>query len=86
MGASKGEIMAKRVFFAIACVVLSVHATAWGQGPGYASRVRYGSSAGPWGGGPGVMQASYQQALQPGPMQAGPMQAGAMRGGPMQPG
>ena len=35
-GASKGEIMAKRTFFAIVCVVLSVHATAWGQGPGYA--------------------------------------------------
>ncbi len=71
--------MAKKTFLAIVCVVLSVHATAWGQGPGYALQGPYGPPAGPWAGGPGVMQAAYQQ----GPMQAGPM----MPGGPMmQPG
>ena len=75
--------MAQRTFFAIACVVLSVHAAAWGQGPGYSLQGPYGPygpPAGPWGGGTGVMQAAYQQ----GPMQAGPMQPGPMQAGPMQ--
>ena len=60
--------MAKRSFFAFVCVVLSVHATAWGQGPGYALQGPYGPPAGPWAGGPGVVQAAYQsEALQAGP-------------------
>ena len=64
--------MAKRGFFAIVCVVLSIHATAWGQGPGYGPQGPYGPPAGPWavgpGSAPGVVPANFQQ----GPMQAGP--------------
>ena len=59
--------MAKRTFFVIVCVVLSVSATAWAQGPGYALQGPYGPPAGPWVGGPGEAQAA-----QPGAMQAGP--------------
>ena len=86
--ASKGEIMAKSTFFAIAVVVLSAHAAAWAQGPGYALQGPYGQPAGPWSGGPnggpGMVPAAYQQAMmQPGMMQGGPMQPGMMQG-PMQ--
>ena len=65
LGASKGEIMAKRTFFAIVCVVLSVHATAWGQGPGYALQGPYGPPAGPWAGGPGGMRPASMPAAYP---------------------
>src|SRR5208282_6470480 len=85
LGASKGEIMAKRTFFAIAFVVLSAHAVAWAQGPGYALQGPYGPPASPWaggqGGGPVVVQAAYQPGMmQPGTMQGGPMQPGMMQG------
>ena len=75
LGASKGEIMAKRSFFAIVCVVLSIHATAWGQGPGYGPQGPYGPPAGPWAGvAPAVR--SRRCRCSRGPMQPGPMQAG----------
>src|SRR5580700_10709772 len=79
--ASKGEIMAKRTILAVVCVVLSVHATAWGQGPGYALQGPYGPygpPAGPWPGGPGVMMPGEmpQGAMPPGAMQPEQMQAG----------
>ncbi len=78
--------MAQRTFFAIMCVVLTVHATAWGQGPGYAQGP-YGPPAGPWASGP--VQASYQSGpSQPETIQSGPMmqQGPMMQPGPMQPG
>jgi hypothetical protein len=85
-GAFKGETMAKRTFFAIVCAVLSIHATAWGQGSGYALQ---GPSGGPWAGGPGEgMGASpYQPAgMQSGPLQPEPVPqpaaGGAMMGDP----
>ncbi len=69
--------MAKKTFFAVLCVVLSIHAAAWGQGPGYALQGPYGPPAGPWTGGLGVVQASYQ----PGAMPPGAMPPGMMPGG-----
>jgi hypothetical protein len=92
LGAPKGEIMAKRTFFAIACAVVSLHAAAWGQGPSNAYQGPYGPQAGPWAG-PGAIAATFQPQMQPagmpggmpGMMPGGPMQPGPMQAPPMQP-